>query len=75
VVINPKWRPCSGYSTFIVTDPIPAATGIIKTNPQYGAGGGTQAVIDIEKFGGCLSFVCHTYFPNGAGKLPDGAGD
>jgi hypothetical protein len=68
VAIHPTLGPYSGYSEFSVTKPIPAAVGETVSNPQYGAGGGTQVVIDIEQFGGCLSFVCATKFPKGAGE-------
>lgn len=67
-ILNKAFGPRGGYSTFTVTVPISAATGTIKANPQYGTGGGTQAVIDIENFGGCLSFDCYTKFPNGKGE-------
>ncbi len=68
VQVNPNYGPYEGYTTFEVTKPIPYATGTVEANPQFGQGGATQGVIDIERFGNCLTPTCYTMFPNGSGQ-------
>lgn len=68
VQVNPNYGPYDGFTTFQVTDEIPFATSTVEANPQFGQGGATQGVIDIEQFGSCLTPVCFTEFPNGSGQ-------
>lgn len=67
VQVNPTYGPYEGYTTFTVTDDIPYAVGTVDANPHLGQGGATQGVIDINRFGDCLTPVCYTEFPKGSG--------